>query len=99
MNNYLTPTVATEKHCKAPWSGGEKGKYFRCGFCGHRFKVGDTFRMVFTNDMPGAAGNPLICSECDGPNEEVRAKWAAKCKEFESFFSDRWWYFTRYFKR
>src|SRR5208283_4655763 len=54
---------ATAEECKAPWSGGYNGKYFRCYFCGDKFVEGSEFRMIFTNDgkdgVPG--GNPLTC--------------------------------------
>lgn len=51
--------VATKEHCNARWSCGRPGERFRCYFCGHKFVVGDEFRMVFTNDIKGAGGNPL----------------------------------------
>ena len=86
------PRIATESDCKAPWSGGKNGKYFRCGFCGHRFEVGDYYRWQHTNDIPGASGNPLVCKNCDDVPEKVRKKWKEKCEEFNS---DKWWWFRR----
>lgn len=92
MAYYLELTVATEEHCRAPWLGAKNGKYFRCAFCGHKFVPGDKFRIVYTNDINGASGNPLICGGCDCPNEEARAKWVEKCKVA---YSDEWWWFHR----
>jgi len=67
--------VATESDCDARWGGGENGKYFRCHFCGYKFKVGDKVRWQYTNDIVGASGNPLVCESCDTGQEDVREKW------------------------
>lgn len=82
------PRVATEETIKMPWCGNKQGKYFRCGLCGHRFKVGDVWRCQFTNDTPGAGGNPFICESCDGTKEEIVAKLIALREEFDS---DKFW--------
>ena len=84
------PRVATKEHCNAPWSGDKKN--FRCGFCGHRFKEGDTWRAIFTNHIPEATGNPLICADCYTTAEEAQQKWAEKWKEY---MNDKWWWFRR----
>jgi hypothetical protein len=81
--------VATEEECSLRWLGGAKGKHFRCFFCGHCFKVGDKWRFVFTNDVPGAGGNPLVCENCDDSNENLREKWKAMWQEYRS---PKWWY-------
>lgn len=83
------PRVATQEDCKANWSCGKNGKYFRCHLCGHKFEVGDVWRFVYTNSTPGASGNPLVCAKCDGP--DVVERWAAMCKEAH----ERFWSFTR----
>jgi hypothetical protein len=83
--------VATEQEVKLRCLGGKPGEFFRCGFCGHRFVVGDYWRCVFTNDMPDASGNPLICQSCDG--KDVRERWAAKCAEYAS---ESWWWFRKW---
>lgn len=67
--------VATAEICAAPWSGGKNGAYFRCHFCGHKFIVGDHYRILFTNDMKGAGGNPIVCEKCNDSTENLRAKW------------------------
>jgi hypothetical protein len=85
------PTTATEEHLRAPWMGGKNGKYFRCAMCGYRFKLGDVFRFVFTNDMPKAGGNPIVCQQCDGPNCDVRAAWQKKCEDNYPN-SSNWWF-------
>ena len=87
-----TEQIATEHDCKLPWMGGAKGKYFRCALCGHKFEPGDKWRFVFTNNLPGASGNPLVCETCYGSATEARAKWQAKCAEWNSGF---WWWFRR----
>jgi hypothetical protein len=86
------PTTVIEAHLRASWMGGKNGKYFRCAMCGYRFKLGDVFRFVFTNDMPKAGGNPIVCQKCDGHDEKVRADWAVKCAENSS---ERNWWFHR----
>lgn len=83
------PRVATEQDCQTRWHGMPLGEGFRCNLCGHRFKVGDIFRFVFTNDTPGAGGNPLVCEKCDGP--DVKERWAAMVAEAR----ERFWFFTR----
>jgi hypothetical protein len=85
------PWTVTEEDLKAPWSGGKSGKYFRCYLCGHRFKLGDIARWQYTNDVPGAGGNPLVCRRCDGTKAEIALKWISMKKEAEG----RMWYFTR----
>lgn len=68
------PFIATEKDTKLRWSGGKPGEFFRCGFCGVKFQAGDTVRWVFTNDTPGAGGNPFVCEKCDAPRDELLAR-------------------------
>lgn len=87
------PFVATEENCKAPWGCGKNGKYFRCGFCGHKFVPGDIVRWQYTNNVSGADGNPLVCKECDDEDRAVVVeKWRALCKEFQS---EKFWWFRR----
>ncbi|MBE3064588.1 MAG: hypothetical protein IMZ69_06180, partial [Spirochaetes bacterium] len=69
------PFVVTAEQMKLPWCGNRSGKYFRCGFCGHRFKEGDTVCWVFTNNIPGAGGNPFSCADCGTDLRELRNKW------------------------
>lgn len=84
------PHIATKEHTQLPWNGDKRN--FRCGFCGHRFKAGDTFRFLFTNDMSTAPGNPLVCSECNAEDANLREKWRSMHSEFKS---DKWWWFRR----
>ncbi len=87
--------VADEKTCKARWSGGSRGIYFRCGFCGHRFKVGDKWRIQFTNNMPDARGNPLVCEDCDASEKELVEKWREKHRKWrELCCTSEWWWFS-----
>ena len=51
------PRIATLADVAAPWNGDPK--HFRCCLCGHKFQVGDRWRWVFTNNVPG-------CEGCDG---------------------------------
>lgn len=88
--------IATEHDIKAPWGGGKNGKYFRCYLCGHTFAPGDKYRWVFSNDIPGAAGNPMVCETCDTGNDGVRQEWKSKHKEFEEMRRDpKWWWFWK----
>lgn len=89
----MMPRIATKEDCNANWGGGKPGEYFRCGFCGHKFKPGDYWRWQFTNDIPTAPGNPLVCQKCDGTSHEVRKKWAEK---WEAYMSDEWWWFRKH---
>lgn len=82
--------TATDKDLAQRWLGGKPGEYFRCAMCGYRFSVGDTWRFVFTNDIPGASGNPLVCNNCDGP--DVRERWKGLCDEWRA---DKFWFFRR----
>ena len=91
--------VATEKHVKAPWNGNKKN--FRCAWCGHRFEVGDHVRAVYTNTSAPEnryiQGNPLICSDCDGPDEEeVKARLRETAEAFRGERS--WWHLRQYTK-
>lgn len=81
--------TATEKDCHMRWLCGRDGKYFRCAFCGHKFVPGDLYRIVYTNDMKGAYGNPIVCEKCDG--EDVRDRWRKMSEEAYS----RFWWFSR----
>ena len=60
------------------WLGGKPGDYFRCAFCGYKFKIGDKYRIVYTDDIAEAPGNPTVCERCDGPDSDVRARWQRK---------------------
>lgn len=84
------PQTATEEHLRLRWLGGRDGKYFRCCMCGYKFKLGDYWRWVYTNDMQGAGGNPIVCERCDGP--DIRERWKAKCT---AFYSEANWFFNR----
>lgn len=68
------PFVATEADCEFRWRCKPPGEGFRCGLCGERFRPGDTVRWQFTNDVPGAGGNPMVCESCDGTKEEICGK-------------------------
>jgi hypothetical protein len=84
------PRIATEKECQAPWGGVKGGKRFRCYLCGHRFRVGDQYRWVYTNSIPGHYdGNPMVCVRCDG--DDVVERWKARCDEM---YSGKNWWFT-----
>jgi hypothetical protein len=87
------PRVATESDCKARWLGGKPGEYFRCAFCGHKFVVGDTWHGIFTNDIPGAHGNPLVCDKCyDGNNQNTAAKWLQLHTQWKELRKKHWWF-------
>lgn len=77
------PWTATERDCNAPWSGGRNGSRFRCTLCGYRFKPGDMVRWQYTNDVQGAGGNPLVCTDCDGSKEEIVKEMKARYAEVD----------------
>jgi hypothetical protein len=83
------PFIVKKWDLHAPWSGGKHGKYFRCYLCGRKFTEGDVVRWQYTNDVPGASGNPMVCQNCDGTKEEIVAKWKAMHEEAKG----RMWYF------
>jgi hypothetical protein len=83
------PWIATEADCKVSWGGGANGSRFRCHLCGHRFKPGDQVRWQYTNDTPGAGGNPLVCKDCDGTKEEIVEKMKAMYAEAKGRM---WWF-------
>lgn len=90
------PQIASEQDVKSPWLGMRNGNGFRCHLCGYRFKIGDYWRCQFTNNIPGAGGNPLFCKSCDDTPEIVIGKWKARCDEWRKFkTSDNFWWFTR----
>ena len=81
--------VATEKDCKARWSGLPDGKAFRCKQCGHKFIPGDKWRWIYGQ---GKTVNFMICEKCDkGSNEEIIEKMIALIKESKERF---WWLYA-----
>ena len=91
MSLFGKVSVVTREIIDQPWMGGKNGKYFRCALCGHKFVVGDTFRAVFTNNISGAGGNPLIGECCDGTDEQVIDKWRQMHKDIK----EKYWWFNR----
>jgi hypothetical protein len=85
------PQVVTEEDCKINWAGGKNGLFFRCYFCGYKFKPGDYIRWQYSNNIVGGSGNPLVCEKCDCPEEELLEKWKKMHEEAKSKF----WWFTR----
>jgi hypothetical protein len=84
------PHIADETTCAAPWGGIKGGRRFRCYLCGYRFLVGDQYRFVYTNIIPGHySGNPLVCVRCDG--DDVIERWKELCDEA---WSEKFWWFT-----
>jgi len=82
--------IATSEDCSRSWGCTKDGKRFRCYLCGYKFVPGDVVRWQYTNDIPGAGGNPLVCKDCDGTKEEIIAKWRAMYDEAK----ERMWWFT-----
>ncbi len=84
------PFMATGEHLKLAWNGHKNGTHFRCGLCGLRFQIGDTVRWQFTNDTPGAGGNPFVCTSCDKGRDGNIAEILARRAELKA---DKWWWF------
>lgn len=66
------PWAVTAEQLKMKWGGHPRG--LDCSLCGIRFKEGDIARWQYTNDVPGAGGNPIVCQNCDGPKEKIVAR-------------------------
>lgn len=89
------PFTVTEHDTSSLWRGQRPWELFRCAWCGHKFEVGDTARWVYTNGNEcdiSIAGNPFICTACDGPREAILAKLLAMAKEADG----RMWWFCRH---
>lgn len=86
------PWQASAKDCAARWSCGKPGEFFRCALCGHKFVEGDTVRWQYTNDTPGAGGNPLVCAKCDVGRDGIIAEILRRRSELEK---GEWAWFIR----
>ena len=97
MNNFFAEELrtATQKDCQARWSCGRPGELFRCGFCGHKFITGDKFRALYTNDIKGGYGNPLVCEQCNDTTDRLRDKWTEKHSKWREAIKDEFWWFER----
>lgn len=85
------PFIATQEDCQKRWGGGKPGELFRCCFCGHKFVPGDTVRWQYTNDTPGAGGNPFVCKDCDKGRDANIAEILRRRAELKD---GRWWWFV-----
>lgn len=93
FTNHLK--TATKQDCEMAWLGKSNGEYFRCAFCGFKFKEGDKYRVLFTNDLKGAGGNPIMCEGCDVPNDLARELWKCKCEDLQELKKNKFWWFFR----
>lgn len=87
------PRIATAEDIKANWLGEKNGIYFKCALCGYKFKEGDIYRCVYSNDTIFAPGNPIVCKECDTGDFNVIEKWAKMHEEART----RMWWFCRHY--
>lgn len=88
--------IATPEHCSARWCCAPPGERFRCGFCGYKFKQGDKWRAIYTNDMPTYGGNPLVCEKCNDSNSQLRARWQDKWNAWRRITAEpEFWWFQR----
>lgn len=82
------PFTVIQEDMERNWCG-RWLEVFRCYLCGHKFKLGDTVRWVFTNFISGLPpGNPFVCGDCNGDNvlEKMKSRHAnAK--------SGKYWYY------
>jgi hypothetical protein len=89
LSNELQPV--TQEHLNLEWGGNKNN--FRCGFCGHKFQLGDQYCWVYTNDIPECGGNPLCCEKCaEIGTEGLRLAWK---KKYDVAKNEMWW-FTRH---
>lgn len=77
--------IATERDVAMKW--GVDGKGFRCGLCGHHFKVGDGVRWQYAGgvkfEIDGkrhGVCNFKVCDACDGT--DVIDRWIELHREF-----------------
>lgn len=90
--SLLERNVATEEDLSRPWSGNKTN--FRCGICGNKFRLGDGYKMLYTNNIPGYGGNPLVCDKCDTP--QAIDKWKSNWDEFNSIMKNpKYWRMVR----
>jgi hypothetical protein len=83
------PQIATKDDVEGEWGPYRDARCFRCHICGHKFREGDYWRFVYTNNLNGHhGGNPLVCEGCDGA--DVVDRWKALCDEFQA---PRFWWF------
>ncbi len=87
------PWIVSEADTKKAWNGGKDGAFFRCALCGHKFVAGDTARWQFTNDTPGAGGNPMVCVKCDGGKEAIVAEIRKRREELKA--PSNWWFLPK----
>lgn len=108
MSNFFQEfKIADEKTCKAPWGGLKNGALFYCAFCGKQFKVGDSYKAIYTNDMKGAGGNPLCCWYCwtdsrrkgEIGEERMRELWKERNAEWEASYKGQWRWFQDHCRR
>lgn len=78
--------IATEETCSLPWNCGEKGIYFRCHLCGHKFIPGDQWRFIFGKNK---CMNILVCKDCDGSDEDLRDKFSEITKKYRWIWEGR----------
>jgi len=90
--------IATDEDCNAAWNGAKNGVNFRCYLCGHRFKIGDGWRWVYSvsrhfktpDGKRFGVTNFLVCDACDG--EDVLDRWVNLHIEF---YNDKFWALRR----
>lgn len=90
MSFFNEQKIADEQAINAKWCGGKPGEFFKCALCCHKFVLGDKYRVVYTNDMNDAWGNPIICEHCDG--EDIRERWREKWNEWRKIKEKYWWF-------
>jgi hypothetical protein len=84
------PQFATEKDLKGQWGFQKEGKGFSCKLCGHKFELGDYWRFVYANGVPGAGtGNFLVCENCDSTNTEVIEKAKSQLAVAKRWIADK----------
>ena len=90
------PRTATESDVSGRWNGLKNGEGFRCYLCGHRFKVGDYWRWVYSANIASdhrALINFITCARCDG--DDVNERWAAANAELDALMCGRFWWYAR----
>jgi hypothetical protein len=84
--------IATEDDVQTNWGSHGIGRAFRCCLCGHKFKVGDVWRWVYTNSsyLKGVKGNAFICQGCDMSDEAIIQALHVR---YEVLMDEEFWWF------
>ena len=82
------PRIATNELINKYGGQSEKGKYFRCHLCGHKFIDGDYFRWV-------RVGNRFIVTCKLDDVSTIEGAWKQRLSQLEEIKQQFWWAFSQ----